>query len=104
MSERVNQNMCHLEFDPSVVGVKPISPQEQVCHDLLILQDASLSDLVRLTGLTPEQVLTEIKTLRKDYGVRGNKRTGYLLSSDPLERVSMSRHIEELSEARAIRR
>ena len=104
MSERINKNMCHLEFDPSVVDVKPSSPQEKTARDLLILHHASLDDLVRSTGLTPEQVLTEVKSLRSEYDIRGNKRIGYRLSPDPLKRVALRRHIEELSEARVVRR
>jgi len=99
-----NQNMCHLEFDPGVVGVKPATSLEKVALGLLILQDASLDDLVNSSGLTSNQVLKQIKTLRRDYGVSGNKRTGYELSADPMERVSMCALVEKLSEERTVRR
>lgn len=55
MSERPSPNMCHLEFDPSVVGSKAITAEEKVAHGLLLLRDASLGDLTILTGLTPEK-------------------------------------------------
>ena len=98
------QNMCHLEFDPSVIGVKPIGAEESIVHNLLLLHEASLKDLVEMTGLTEKQVLSEIKILRKEFGVRGDKRNGYKLSSNPLERVAMSHRDNELSEGRAIRK
>ena len=103
MPERVNQNMCGLEFDPRVVRVRPSGAEERVAINLIMLHGVSLNDLVRVTGLTDEQVLSEIKTLRKDYDVRGNKRTGYKLSPDPLKRAALNDHIEELSESRVVR-
>ena len=102
MSEHLNEG-CHLQWEPSVAGNKP-SPQEKVILFLLLAKEISLDDLARATRLSREQILGEIKTLRKEYGVRGNKRIGYSLSNEPLERLSMSRHLSDLEDIRSGRK
>jgi hypothetical protein len=90
---------CPLEQDSCVSPNKP-SSEERVIMGLILLKTPSLEDLVIITDLKPEQVLKEIKNLRKEYGVRGNKRIGYSMGKEPLKCLSMSRHLSDLEEAR----
>ena len=94
-------------FDPTVAQVLPRGNRENVAHHLLMLGargDVSLADLVRNTCLPPIAILSELKDLKRKFGVAGSKKLGYRLSEDPEQRLAMSVEIGELGEARVVRK
>ena len=67
-----------------------------IANNMLMLQTASLQNLVQLTHLPEAAVLEEIKELRRDFGLKGNKRIGYTLSPEAEDRVGMCSAVQEM--------
>lgn len=71
--------------------------EERILYLLLALgeENASLEEARRATGLSEEQVLEGIRPLRR-LGLRGNKRHGYSVPSNPEKRLFLSRRLVDL--------
>ena len=98
---RDGQQMCALANMPeSHANSRPMQPLVKVAYNLMLMQEASLSDLARITILPQEDVLSQISTLRREFGIRGNRVSGYKLSKDLEKRVALSEFIEKEQEKR----
>ena len=91
------QEYCQLTFDWSRVRLYPYLENDislaqfKVGSSLLIImENISLSDLVRMTGLPEADVLEQIKFYRQEFGVKGNSKKGYRLSDNNDKRLAMS--------------
>jgi len=89
--------------EPNSTYMKPGSNTEEVAYMLLVLKNASVADLTRLTGFNEEEIIESVKPLRKNFGLKGNKKTGYSVSDDIEVRVDMNRWVTDQRDKRITR-
>lgn len=71
----------------------------KVRRNALLLDEFTIAQLVRATGLNPESVRTEVQRLKREGLVTSERRPGrrealYRLSDDPEKRLALSRSVE----------
>jgi hypothetical protein len=71
----------------------------RVRQSALLLREFTISQLVRVTGLNPESVRTEVQRLKREGNVVSGRQAGlrerlYRLCDDPEKRLALSRSVE----------